>query len=127
MLITFPQFYLGTWLCLLLHNSIRSSITTAGNPVRDDVTIILGVSEVNLNSNDQSSEIKTAIIDLLRMELDLEVLQVGPKLTRGIEAEASTRRPAFLQRLKVTRKSLHQWLQRRLTTTNSNMIDSDSA
>ncbi|PKI47877.1 hypothetical protein CRG98_031661 [Punica granatum] len=86
-----------------------------GNSVQDDISIILGVSKPNANRN---PEVKDAVIRLLQDELGLEVLVVGPKLERTpasspIEMESSTRRPAILQRLKVRKKSLHQWLQRR--------------
>ncbi|OWM64581.1 hypothetical protein CDL15_Pgr020548 [Punica granatum] len=86
-----------------------------GKSVQDDISIILGVSKPNANRN---PEVKDAVIRLLQDELGLEVLVVGPKLERTpasspIEMESSTRRPAILQRLKVRKKSLHQWLQRR--------------
>ncbi|KAK4772861.1 hypothetical protein SAY87_027880 [Trapa incisa] len=83
-----------------------------GDSIQDDISIILGVSELNTNSN---LEVKDAITRLLHDELGLEVLP-GPtqeKTTydpsRGLETPA--RRLANLQSLKVTKRSLQQWLQ----------------
>lgn len=84
----------------------------AGDSVQDDILIILGVSKLNINSN---SEVKDAVIRLLQDELGLEVLLLGPKQEKttsdsSMELETSLVNP---QRLKVTKKSLQQWLQRR--------------
>ncbi|XP_021289489.1 pentatricopeptide repeat-containing protein At5g02830, chloroplastic isoform X2 [Herrania umbratica] len=106
-----------------------------GHSVKDDMLIILGVSEANAAK--QKSEVKDAVMKLLQEELGLEVLLVEPQVKNGrvdlqtpIDADpvssetvgmnsllskplSSTRRPVILQRLKVTRKSLNHWLWRR--------------
>ncbi|KAK6244772.1 hypothetical protein QUC31_011181 [Theobroma cacao] len=108
-----------------------------GHSVKDDMLIILGVSERHANAAKQKSEVKDAVMKLLQDELGLEVLLVEPQVKNGlvdlqtpIDADpvlletvgknslsskplSSTRRPVILQRLKVTRKSLNHWLWRR--------------
>lgn len=105
----------------------------AGITVKDDLTIILGPNKVNKN---QDMEVKVAITKLLQDDLGLKVLLDGPSLqyknaltqklldsesnmaeTLHIELKPSTRRPKILQRLKVRKKSLHRWLQRRVGST----------
>lgn len=108
----------------------------AGNPIKDDMLIILGEPSVGISK--QESEVKDTITKLLRDDMGLDVLMAGPRVTNDsktimenpldsnsvsgeilgreslpTELESSTRRPVMLQRLKVTRKSLRQWLQRR--------------
>ena len=79
----------------------------------------------------QNFEVRDAITKLLQYELGLEVLPAGPttaldevagsessnmSLTKlnGIMGrnKYTTRKPAAVQRLKVTKKSLKDWLQR---------------
>ena len=106
----------------------------AEHSVKDDVLIVLGVSKVVTDL-----EVKNAMIKLLQDELGLEVLLAGHRNTLNrkknskcplesdlnleeltgrkslpTKFECSTRRPDVVQRLKVTRKSWHYWLQRRL-------------
>ncbi|KAJ9694638.1 hypothetical protein PVL29_010218 [Vitis rotundifolia] len=113
-----------------------------GHPIKDDILIILGIKKVDANLVEHESQVKAAIIKLLEDELGLEVAFAGPKiaLDKSInlgsppgsdpdwqeplgrnrlptELESSTRRPAVLQRFKVTRKSLDHWLQRRVGAT----------
>lgn len=101
--------------------------------------IILGVRKADASPPKHESEVKDAIIKLLRDELGLEVLSAGPRIaalnkgsqlgstlelhnlesivkSEGLPTEmaSSTRRPVVLQRLKITKKSLHHWLQRRV-------------
>lgn len=111
-----------------------------GHPIKDDMLIILGVAKLNASPPKQETEVKDALIKLLRDELGLEVLLAGPRIAsldiktqpgsvldsdqnmkeklgkEGLSNEITfpTRRPAVFQRLKVTKKSLHHWLQRRL-------------
>lgn len=90
-----------------------------GNEVNDDVLIILGVSEINAKPTDQRSEVKDAIVKLLKNELGIDVLLIEPRSgTPPRESETSTRRPVVLQRLKLTRKSLHDWLHGRAVATS---------
>lgn len=111
----------------------------AGHSVKDDILITFGISKAVTDPATHNFEVKSAIIKLLQDELGLEVLLAGPRnalnkkknsesllesdlnfeqLTRRksllTELESSTRRPDVVQRLKVTRKSLQHWLQRRL-------------
>ncbi|KAL5740936.1 hypothetical protein ACOSQ2_030116 [Xanthoceras sorbifolium] len=114
-----------------------------GLPLKDDLLIILGPNKVSANPVRHDSRVKDAITKLLQDDLGLEVLldrpiialdksvdlvnplDSDPNLEEIIaskelhtELKSSTRRPAILQRLKVTKKSLHIWLQRRLSSTN---------
>ncbi|KAE8661061.1 Pentatricopeptide repeat-containing protein [Hibiscus syriacus] len=110
-----------------------------GHSVKDDMLIILGVGErYEEAANVIISGVKDAVMKLLQDELGLEVLPVEPRVKkdRWVDLQApidantvlleaaennslsekplsSTRRPVILQRLKVTRKSLNRWLQRR--------------
>ncbi|KAM7255223.1 hypothetical protein ACFE04_020464 [Oxalis oulophora] len=109
-----------------------------GREIKDDIFIIIGVYEVNADLRKPESEVKDAMVKLLQGELGLEVLLAGPGITFNREEDhdsrhcedqnlevvlggkeysssttTTTRRPAILQRLKVTRKSLHNWLHRR--------------
>lgn len=109
---------------------------TLGYSVKEDMWITLDVSKVDPASK-RDSEMKNAIIELLRNELGLEVLVAVPghlddiktdskssldpgpdlvvRLARNNKMASSTRRPIVVtQRLKVRRKSLHEWLQRRV-------------
>ncbi|KAG6595275.1 Pentatricopeptide repeat-containing protein, chloroplastic, partial [Cucurbita argyrosperma subsp. sororia] len=102
-----------------------------GESVKDDIFIILGVSKVEPDLVEQNFEVRDAITKLLQYELGLEVLPAGPttvpdevagsessnmSLTKlnGIMGrnKYTTRKPAAVQRLKVTKKSLKDWLQR---------------
>ncbi|RVW39678.1 Pentatricopeptide repeat-containing protein, chloroplastic [Vitis vinifera] len=116
-----------------------------GHPIKDDILIILGIKKVDANLVEHESPVKGAIIKLLQDELGLEVAFAGPKIALDkrinlggppgsdpdwqealgrnrlpTELESSTRRPAVLQRFKVTRKSLDHWLQRRVGATRGN-------
>ncbi|GKV30121.1 hypothetical protein SLEP1_g38977 [Rubroshorea leprosula] len=107
-----------------------------GNLVKDDVLIIIGVGVLDA---DPKSEVKDSIIKLLKNELGLEVILVKTKVTEDervdtenlsssnpnievtvrnnkvpMKSLSSTRRPVILQRLKITKRSLHHWLQRRI-------------
>ncbi|KAF8402784.1 hypothetical protein HHK36_010875 [Tetracentron sinense] len=113
---------------------------TLGNPVKDDMVIILGVRIEGPGAAKQESEVQDAVIKLLRDELALSVVLVGPIISVDrndlgspldldpnrenpgknrlyMEFESSARRPAVLRRLKVTRKSLYHWLQKRMGAT----------
>ncbi|KAL1815966.1 hypothetical protein ACET3Z_018540 [Daucus carota] len=100
---------------------------TPGTLLKDDMSIILGVQEVG-SSDANHDNVKDAIIKLLRDDLGLEVISGA---TGSINSNSDTdnintitvgyptglespRRPAVLQRLKVTKKSLNKWLQKRL-------------
>ncbi|KAK1563614.1 hypothetical protein Q3G72_030059 [Acer saccharum] len=107
-----------------------------GIPLKDDMLIILGPNKSGANPARHNSEVADAITKLLQDDLGLEVLldrlaldesadpenpldsdhnleEITGSKELHIELESSTRRPAILQRLKVTKKSLHIWLQRR--------------
>ncbi|EEF37162.1 pentatricopeptide repeat-containing protein At5g02830, chloroplastic [Ricinus communis] len=106
-----------------------------GHLVKDDMSITLGIDKVDVLPATQKAEVKDAIFKLLHNELGLEVLIVVPRYTADLETDleiplnsyqnwskssgrenirvSSARRPLVLQRLKVTRNSLHSWLQRK--------------
>ncbi|KZV51570.1 pentatricopeptide repeat-containing protein chloroplastic-like [Dorcoceras hygrometricum] len=105
----------------------------AGESVKDDILIILGVQELYEDGNG----IREAVIRLLHYDLGLQVLSFGSRTwnderkeveDRNMRSEvhedsslppasrSPSRRPVALQRLKVTRESLQHWLQRRLVT-----------
>ncbi|PPD92329.1 hypothetical protein GOBAR_DD10733 [Gossypium barbadense] len=108
-----------------------------GHSVRDDMLIILGVSEKREEAANVISGVKDAAMKLLQDELGLEVLLVEPQVQKdgwvdlqtpgantvllekagknslSSKPLSSTRRPVILQRLKVLRKSLNHWLQKR--------------
>ncbi|CAK9138344.1 unnamed protein product [Ilex paraguariensis] len=109
-----------------------------GDKIKDDMLIILGVQELGAVGAKHESGVKDAIIKLLQDNLGLKVLLKGHKTAteRKIhlenpfgsysdmeeiiggnelppQMESPTRRPAALQRLKVTKESLNHWLQRR--------------
>lgn len=99
-----------------------------GESIRDDMFIVLGIQEVGAAADKHQFDVKDTIIKLLRDDLCLEVLSLGPKIPTEIRINVEnpfnphsnlldkktspTRRPAVLQRLKVTRRSLYHWLQR---------------
>ncbi|KAI3473247.1 hypothetical protein Pfo_030539 [Paulownia fortunei] len=110
----------------------------AGNSIKDDVLIILGLQELGAHVAKDESGVGEAVIRLLQHDLGLQVFAVGSRTGSDIRRdkgshihsifeleevlersgspqalESPTRRPIVLQRLKVTRKSLHHWLQRR--------------
>lgn len=96
--------------------------------------IILGTGEANSDSGKQEITVKEALVKLLQDELSLVVLPAGPKnikqdahcgddakqdtvhtleTTTSLVSISSTRRPAILERLMVTKASLYKWLQRK--------------
>lgn len=103
----------------------------AGIPVKDDMLIILGRNKVGVNpAKNEDLEVKDAITELLQSDLGINVsldrptialdkpLDSDPKSEEilgrlHMKFRSSPRRPAILQRLKVTKKSLQCWLQRR--------------
>ncbi|KAL4576552.1 hypothetical protein LXL04_012648 [Taraxacum kok-saghyz] len=97
-----------------------------GELIRDDMFIVLGVHEVG---DKHQFDVKDTINKLLRDNLGLEVVSLGPKTPSEIKINVENpfhpnpdldgirspnRRPAVFQRLKVTRKSLYHWLQKKL-------------
>ncbi|CAA7021177.1 unnamed protein product [Microthlaspi erraticum] len=108
-----------------------------GDIVTDDMVIIIGTGEANTESGKQEIGVKDALVKLLNDELSLVVLPAGqrhvleikqdagcvddadqdpehaPEDTKSIVGISSSRRPVILERLMVTKASLHQWLQRR--------------
>ncbi|KAI3799489.1 hypothetical protein L1987_34787 [Smallanthus sonchifolius] len=108
-----------------------------GEFMRDDMLIILGVQEVGTAVDKNEFDVKDAIIKLLKDNLGLEVLSLGPKILTEIRIKVEnpfnsqpdlhetlegtklstspTRRPAaVLHRLKVTRRSLYRWLEKKV-------------
>lgn len=102
-----------------------------GELIRDDMLIVLGVHEVD--DDKHQFDVKDTLIKLLRENLSLEVISLGPKIPSEIRINVENpfnpnpdldktletirspnRRPAVFQRLKVTRKSLYHWLQKKL-------------
>lgn len=109
-----------------------------GHSVKDDILIIIGATKADENPSKEILVVQEAMVKLLTNELGLEALPATtrfapshtPKLQNpefsNLTIEAlpgenalptsmgfHTRRPAVLQRLKVTKKSLHRWLQRK--------------
>lgn len=105
--------------------------------MKDDLVIILGTCEANTDSGKQEIDVKDVLVKLLKDELSLVVLPARQrpvlditqdarhvddadqntehtsKNTKWIVGISSTRRPAILERLMVTKASLHKWLQRK--------------
>lgn len=129
-------------IAFVIYSAFQCFFVVAGHPIKDDILIILGIKKVDANLVEHESPVKGAIIKLLQDELGLEVAFAGPKIALDkrinlggppgsdpdwqealgrnrlpTELESSTRRPAVLQRFKVTRKSLDHWLQRRVGAT----------
>ncbi|KAK7337019.1 hypothetical protein VNO77_17576 [Canavalia gladiata] len=117
-----------------------------GHSVNDDILIIIGATKADENPSEQMLEVQEAIIKLLRNELGLEVLPArtrfalsdtakleSPNISNlNVEAPTienalptkmvfQTRRPADLQRLKVTKKSLYTWLHRKYAINSSSI------
>ncbi|XP_047329307.1 pentatricopeptide repeat-containing protein At5g02830, chloroplastic [Impatiens glandulifera] len=118
-----------------------------GDTVKDDMLIILGTNEGGARFAKDVLEVKEPIIKLLQDELGLEVTSQGSTIVvdnridfpnphrsynkipttaaavnkSTVDLQSSSRRPAVLQRLKVTRKSLNHWLQKRLDNNSNNI------
>ncbi|XP_061366647.1 pentatricopeptide repeat-containing protein At5g02830, chloroplastic [Gastrolobium bilobum] len=111
-----------------------------GHSVNDDILIVIGSTKADESPAKHLLEVQKAIIELLRNELGLEVLpartRIAPSGTAklknpnlsNLNIEAlpgekalptmmgfQTRRPAVLQRLKVTKESLYRWLQSKVS------------
>lgn len=86
-----------------------------GNNINDDMLILLGISKRDSNPANHVADVKDTVIKLLHDQLGLEVFldKTLRKNRLPVASVSSTRRPAIVQRLKVTKKSLHFWLQRR--------------
>ncbi|KAK9061447.1 hypothetical protein SSX86_018628 [Deinandra increscens subsp. villosa] len=115
-----------------------------GKLMKDDMFIILGVQEVGTAVDKNEFDVKDAIIKLLKDNLGLEVLSLGPKIPTEIRinvknpfnsqpdlhetlegtksSNSPTRRPAVLHRLKVTRRSLYHWLQKKVQSENRRLV-----
>lgn len=113
-----------------LLNSNRSMF--AGDSVKDDMMIIFDDEECQ---SQHKGRVKEAIFKLLQHDLGLEVLSAGLRVKKdtgggGSEnpfalkeslqsrdlvspLDSPARRPASLQRLKITKVSLDQWLRKR--------------
>lgn len=124
-----------TNLVQLLAFDVNCTMFLAGHSVKDDMVIILGNQGVGLGAVSGKFDLKEAIIKLLREDLGLQA-DFEPAAGRNINAknpsgsypksaetiisslpalsESPTRRPVDLVRLKVTKKSLQDWLQKRL-------------
>lgn len=105
-----------------------------GDAIEDDVVIILGVEDNRPHAKETGVE--NAITKLLQSDMGLEVLSgnysgyervnnsgnlvdsdpefvVIERSTLLTELGSSTRRPAIVKRIKVSKESLYQWLQKR--------------
>ncbi|TMW91920.1 hypothetical protein EJD97_013729 [Solanum chilense] len=108
---------------------------TAGDSIKDDVQIFLGVKEVGIRAVKQESVVKEAIIQLLQHDLGLEVISAASRIGNGINhpdnkhsnmeenaervilrpsVHSPTRKPVVLQKMRITKESLQSWLTRRL-------------
>ncbi|KAL0409865.1 UNVERIFIED_CONTAM: Pentatricopeptide repeat-containing protein, chloroplastic [Sesamum latifolium] len=119
----------------------------AGNSIKDDMLIVLGIQQLGDNVSKDESGVGEAVIRLLQHDLGLKVFEAGPRIgndTRRDQGapthsnlkleeeldrsslphtpESPTRRPLVLQRLKVTRESLHRWLQRKMGTSTPSRV-----
>ncbi|KAK4419153.1 Pentatricopeptide repeat-containing protein, chloroplastic [Sesamum alatum] len=110
----------------------------AGNSIKDDMLIVLGLQKLGDNVSKDDTGVRDAVIRLLQQDLGLQVFEAGPRIgndTRRDQGsptssnlkleelersslphapQSPTRRPLVLQRLKVTRESLHRWLHRKM-------------
>lgn len=111
----------------------------AGDSIKDDVQIFLGVQEVGIRAVRQESVVKEAVIKLLEHDLGLEVILAAPRVGNernqdGINhlhkhsnmeenaervllranVRSPTRKPVVLQKMRITKESLQCWLTRRL-------------
>ncbi|KAK1286156.1 Pentatricopeptide repeat-containing protein [Acorus calamus] len=91
-----------------------------GHPVKDDMTIIIGDGKKGSTVADHEVEVEHAIFQVLQDTLGLVVLS-GPPQSPGSDLENAAlhnndsfaRKPKHLRRLKVTKESLHNWLQKK--------------
>lgn len=122
---------------MLSFTSIKFFYLIAGCSINDDLIVIIGITKVGADS-----VVKEAIIKLLNQELGLEIVAGKPSLTvdgtidkkgtsnsvlksRSVleksefpySLDTPARRPAVLQRLLVTKKSLSHWLRKPDTAT----------
>ncbi|KAK9126856.1 hypothetical protein Scep_015702 [Stephania cephalantha] len=108
-----------------------------GDPIKDDMSIILGARKEIGGVADNEFEVKNAIVKLLQDVVGLAVVSTGPETPfilndnrwhrrnsvlkqnecRSNSDDSSARRPTVLQRLKVTRVSLDRWLRKRMGAT----------
>ncbi|KAI4300218.1 hypothetical protein L6164_033617 [Bauhinia variegata] len=111
-----------------------------GHSVNDDISIIIGASKADDTPAKLIMEVEDAITRLLQDEIGLEVFPTKTRLTLNDTVKLEnpvisnanledtpdknespavmgyqTRRPAVVQRLKVTKKSLHHWLQSKVS------------
>ncbi|KAI9071188.1 hypothetical protein K1719_046850 [Acacia pycnantha] len=112
-----------------------------GRSVNNDILIIIGATKADTTPAKHISGVQDAIAKLLQDELGLEVIPARTRfalddtvkfenhaiLNPNLEAmpgkdisptsvQFKTRRPAVLQRLKVTKKSLRHWLKRKVSS-----------
>lgn len=101
---------------------IRENYWTARKLVREDMIIISGVQKEALDMDDHEDQVQLAIVKVLRDELGLEVTTgyggVGHSAAvQNIEPQNDhmhvARRPQSLGVLKVSRRSLCNWLRKR--------------
>ncbi|KAK8919243.1 Pentatricopeptide repeat-containing protein [Platanthera zijinensis] len=92
-----------------------------GKLIQDDVTIILGVGDESELSVVNDREVKHSIIRVLQDELGLHVLtghkshESGSAFVKkpALAADRTARRPRDSGFLKVSKESIHEWLQRK--------------
>lgn len=103
--------------------------------------LILSVQEIGACVGKDEIGVKEAVIKLLQYDLGLQVISRGSRIGNNKKSdvenpvcsnlkledlkrsgpspqlESPTRRPVVLQRLKITKESLHHWLQRKTAAT----------
>lgn len=114
---------------------INVNLVSSAGDVITDVQIILGVQQIGTAAAKHGSGVKETIIKLLQHDLGVEVVSPGSKTEtdrnygeinsadessdtednreRSVlpsQLDFPTRKPAVLQRLKITKASLHSWL-----------------
>ncbi|CAA2972374.1 pentatricopeptide repeat-containing At5g02830, chloroplastic [Olea europaea subsp. europaea] len=114
---------------------------STGDSIKDDMLLILSVQEIGACVGKDEIGVKEAVIKLLQYDLGLQVISRGSRIGNNKKSdvenpvcsnlkledlkrsgpspqlESPTRRPVVLQRLKITKESLHHWLQRKTAAT----------
>ncbi|XP_028775969.1 pentatricopeptide repeat-containing protein At5g02830, chloroplastic [Neltuma alba] len=118
-----------------------------GHSVNNDILIIIGATKADATPAKHILVVQDTITKLLQDELELEVMPARTRfalddtvklenhviLNPSLEAvpgkdisptsvQLKTRRPAVLQRLRVTKKSLHDWLRRKVSNNRQDLI-----
>ncbi|XP_051132284.1 pentatricopeptide repeat-containing protein At5g02830, chloroplastic isoform X2 [Andrographis paniculata] len=83
-----------------------------GNPIQDDVLIILGQQETSCPLSKDGIGVKESVVRLVEHDLGLQLREISGSPPQT-SMKSPTRRPIVPRRLMVTRESLHHWSRRR--------------